>query len=57
MATELEHECPECGDDRTFYRAASTELHLGEKKKWTCPECGFGFIEINGIDSSKTTIA
>ena len=57
MATELEHECPICGGVETFYRAASTKLHLGLKKKWKCTECGYGFIEIDGIDSSKTTIA
>lgn len=57
MATEQEHECPDCDDEQTFYRAASTKLHLGEKKKWKCTECGYGFIEINGIDSSKTQIA
>ena len=48
MAMELEHYCPSCGEDRTFYRAASTNLHLGEKTKWACPECSFGFIRIGG---------
>lgn len=57
MATELEHECPNCGGMETFYRAASTKLHLGLKTKWKCTECGYSFIEIDGIDSSKTTIA
>ena len=52
MTTELERECPECGADREFYRAASTQLHLGQKTKWYCPECGFGFVKIGGdIDS------
>lgn len=54
MALELEHRCPQCGADRTFYRAASTYLHLGLKVKWDCPECGFGFVMIDGeIDSSR----
>lgn len=57
MATELAHECPTCGEERAFYRAASTTLHLGEKRKWTCTECGYGFVQINGIDSSETTLA
>jgi len=57
MATERDHECPACGDTETFYRAASTELHLGEKQKWKCTECGYGFIQIDGIDSSETTLA
>lgn len=55
MATELEHECPDCEDRQTFYRSAATYLHLGLKTKWACPECGFGFIRIDGhIDSSAT---
>ncbi|NUB92587.1 hypothetical protein HTZ84_04080 [Haloterrigena sp. SYSU A558-1] len=56
MAMELDHECPNCGTERTFYRAASTTLHLGEKVKWHCPECDYGFVKIgdNGtaVDSS-----
>jgi len=48
MSLELEHECPRCGGDRSFYRAASTELHLGEKVKWHCPECDWGFVRIDG---------
>jgi predicted RNA-binding Zn-ribbon protein involved in translation (DUF1610 family) len=55
MARELEHGCPNCEDDQTFYRAASTHLHLGQKTKWYCPECGYGFVRIDGdIDSSAT---
>lgn len=57
MVMEQEHDCPECGGTQTFYRAASTRIHLGVKKKWTCTECGYGFVQIDGIDSSKTTIA
>lgn len=53
MAQELEHYCPSCGTERTFYRAASTELHLGRKIKWHCPECDYGFVQIDGkVDSS-----
>jgi len=53
MTEKLEHECPECGAEREFYQAASTELHLGEKTKWYCPECDFGLVRINGdIDST-----
>ncbi|WP_029601566.1 DUF7838 family putative zinc beta-ribbon protein [Natronobacterium lacisalsi] len=56
MSMELDQYCPECGEDRTFYRAASTTLHLGEKIKWHCPECSYGFVRIgdNGtaVDSS-----
>lgn len=53
---ELDHYCPSCDTERTFWRAASTTLHLGEKVKWNCPECDYGFVRIsdNGttVDSS-----
>jgi predicted RNA-binding Zn-ribbon protein involved in translation (DUF1610 family) len=53
MASELEHHCPGCGETRTFYRTAATNLHLGLKTKWNCPDCGFGFVMIDGdIDST-----
>ncbi|ELY95048.1 hypothetical protein C483_01751 [Natrialba hulunbeirensis JCM 10989] len=56
MAMELDHDCPDCGEERTFYRAASTTMHLGEKVKWHCPDCDYGFVRIsdNGtaVDSS-----
>lgn len=48
METERNHECPDCGEERTFYRSAATNLHLGVKTKWTCPECGYSFIRIDG---------
>jgi hypothetical protein len=53
MSLEIEHECPRCGGTETFYRSASTTLHLGEKTKWRCTECDFGIVRIDGdIDSS-----
>jgi len=52
MSLELDHDCPNCDDEETFYRAASTTLHLGEKTKWRCPNCSYTFVKINGIDSS-----
>ncbi len=53
MSQELVHDCPSCDTERTFYRAASTNLHLGLKTKWYCPECSWGFVRIDGdIDSS-----
>lgn len=55
MSLSLEHDCPECGETREFYRAASTQMHLGTKKKWHCPECEYGFVTIDGIDSSAAT--
>lgn len=47
MAMELERECPDCGETKTFYRAASTVLHLGTKVKWRCPDCEYGFVTID----------
>ena len=35
--------------ERTFYRAASMQLHLGEKVKWRCAECGHGVVQVDGV--------
>ncbi|RDI72645.1 hypothetical protein DWB78_13450 [Halopelagius longus] len=52
MSLEMEYDCPEC-DNSQFWRTAYTELHLGEKTKWRCSECGYGFININdGISTA-----
>lgn len=51
MSPSPDDECPECGADE-FYKAASTRLHLGMKKKWHCTDCEYGFVTINGIDTS-----
>lgn len=51
MSLEIDHECPSC-DNTTFYRSASTHLHLGEKTKWYCTECSHSFVMIDGIDTS-----
>ena len=49
----LQRDCPECGGTE-FYRAASTEMHLGEKVKWHCTECEYGFIQIDdAVDSAS----
>lgn len=52
MALEMERECPDCGGVEVFYRAASTNLHLGTKTKWRCTECGYSLVLIDDIDSS-----
>ncbi|MFB6132836.1 MAG: hypothetical protein ABEJ44_05465 [Halanaeroarchaeum sp.] len=54
MADEMEHYCPDCGEDRTFYKTASMLVHLGEKTKWYCEECDYQIVTINGIDSEAT---
>lgn len=46
MSLDTTRYCPDCGEERTFWRAASTELHLGEKVKWHCEECDYGFVKI-----------
>lgn len=48
MSLELERECPECGETTTFWKSATTVLHLGTKRKYQCSECGFGFVRIDG---------
>ena len=50
----LERHCPECDEDREFYRAASTTLHLGEKAKWSCPDCDYGFVRIDDAVDTAT---
>ncbi len=50
---ELEHDCPECSAD-TFYRAASTTVHLGEKIKWHCTNCSYGFVRIDDAVNTST---
>ncbi|MFB6220944.1 MAG: hypothetical protein ABEH90_05845 [Halolamina sp.] len=51
MSLETERDCPKCGETRTFWRVAATTLHLGEKTKWTCENCGFGFVRVDGIST------
>ena len=48
MSLELDAHCPSCGESRTFWRVASTQMHLGEKVKWHCAECNYGFVRIDG---------
>ncbi|WP_251342776.1 hypothetical protein [Haloplanus halophilus] len=52
MSLQMTHDCPACSNDQ-FWRTASTTLHLGEKTKWTCTECDYGLVRIDGIDSSE----
>jgi transposase-like protein len=53
MTKQLEAYCPSCDAEQSFTRVASTELHLGTKTKWDCPECDYGFVRIDGeVDTS-----
>lgn len=55
MSLERDQYCPVCDDERVFYRAASTMMHLGEKTKWRCPDCDYGFVTIGeDVDSSAS---
>jgi predicted RNA-binding Zn-ribbon protein involved in translation (DUF1610 family) len=55
MTTERERECSACGEPKTFYRSASTRLHLGLKTKWRCSDCGHDIVLIDDdVDSEKT---
>jgi transposase-like protein len=51
MALSKTADCPEC-DGSEFYKAASMRVQLGTKQKWHCTDCEYGFVTINGIDTS-----
>jgi rubredoxin len=54
MSRELTRDCPVCETERSFYRAASTQVYLGEKVKWHCPECDYGFVRIDdNVDTAS----
>jgi rubredoxin len=48
MTAELDRYCPVCDADQSFYRVASTEVHIGTKVKWHCPKCDYKFVRIDG---------
>jgi rubredoxin len=54
MSLSLEGDCPECGAEE-FYKAASMSIQLGTKEKWRCTGCSYGYVTINGIDTSDPT--
>lgn len=56
MSLECEHDCPVCNERQVFYRAASTMLHLGQKVKWRCPDCGYCVVTI-GEDVTSSSPA
>jgi len=38
--------------------AASTGLHMGRKRKWRCPECGYSFVRIGReVDTADAATA
>lgn len=47
MSEQVERWCPDCEVERPFYISARTSLHLGEKTKWSCQECDYGFVRID----------
>ncbi|GAB3690929.1 hypothetical protein GCM10028857_27780 [Salinarchaeum chitinilyticum] len=53
MSDELEHTCPDCSEEQTFWLTARTELHLGRKRKFRCEECNYGIVKIDHtVDTS-----
>lgn len=54
MSTESQVYCPDCDAERQFWRVASTLVHLGEKVKWHCSECGYGVVRIDGAVDTST---
>lgn len=57
MSLEITHYCPNCDEERMFYRTASTLVHLGEKTKWSCNECDYGFVKIGELESDTHATA
>lgn len=55
MSGKLIQTCPRCGEEREFYLAATTNLHLGKKKKWHCPECDYGFVQIDSVVDTRSS--
>jgi len=47
MSDELELECPDCGEEQTFWLTARTEMHIGRKRKFRCAECNYGIVRID----------
>jgi len=55
MSLELEHYCPNCEEYSEFWKVASTTMHLGQKVKWHCGECDYGFVRIDGeVDTAQS---
>ena len=48
MGLEREAWCPSCEAEQTFWRTASTTLHLGRKVKWACTACDHRLVRIDG---------
>jgi hypothetical protein len=51
MSLEKKMECPQCEAIVSFYRTAAMNTQLGEKRKWRCPECEYGFVQVGEISS------
>lgn len=51
MSLEKEMKCPQCEAVVSFYRTAAMNTQLGEKQKWRCPECEYGFVQVGEVSS------
>ena len=55
MSPTFERSCPGCDTTHEYRLAASTNLHLGPKTKWTCPECGHSVVRIgDSVDTDAS---
>jgi ribosomal protein S27E len=58
IMSEVRRLCPDCEEERVFYSSASTEIHLGTKVKYRCPECGYGFVRIDDeVDTGEADVS
>lgn len=54
MSLESSFHCPECGEQRSFWKTASMTVHIGTKTKWECTDCGYRLVRIGSdVDSSR----
>lgn len=57
MSLETTHYCPDCEQETEFWCTASTLVHIGEKTKWRCSDCEYGFVKIGDIESDAALSA
>lgn len=53
MGLDPDQKCPECGATE-FWRTASTLVTLGQKVKWQCADCEYGFVTIDSTVNTST---
>ena len=48
MGPTAEQHCPDCDEVTAHRLIASTQLHLGVKRKWRCDRCDHRTVTIDG---------